>query len=116
MDSLRNCSEVFRLWKQLELKETRGYIRLTLDELEGVRAHLVRMDNGCQEWKTPQLVEALGSWTRRNPVTLRENKIKKSCKANQFKVECVYCEQLDYKSADSEKVKSVSDHRKILSE
>ena len=99
-----------------KLKETNGYLRLTLDKLQGIRADLVRMDNGWQEWKFPQLVDALESWTRRNPITLRENKIDKSFKSNQFKVECVYCDQSDHKSAGCEKVKSVSDRRKILSE
>ena len=47
---------------------------------------------------------------------MRENKFQKSFKANQFKVECFYCDQSDHKSADCEKVKSVSDRRKILSE
>ena len=47
---------------------------------------------------------------------MRESEIQKSFKINQFKVECIYCEQSDHKSADCEKVKSVSDRRKILSE
>ena len=55
--------------------EINGYIRLTLVKLQGIRADLVRMDNGWQEWKFSQSVEALESWTRRNPITLRENKI-----------------------------------------
>ena len=74
------------------------------------------MDNGWQKWKFPQLVETLESWTLRNLITLRENKIDKSFKVNQFKVECIYCDQSDHKPADFGKVKSVSDRRKILSE
>ena len=61
------------------------------------------MDYRRQRWKFPQLVEALERWTRRNPITLSENKIQKSSKTNQFKVESVYCNQLDHKSADCEK-------------
>ena len=99
-----------------KLKEINGYVRLTLDKLQGIRADLVRKDNGWHEWKFPQLAEALESWARWNPITLKENKIQKSFKANQFKVEYVYCNQSDHKPADCEKVKSVSDRRKILSE
>ena len=58
-----------------KLQEINGYIRLTLVKLQVIRADLVRMDNGWQEWKFSQSVEALESWTRRNPITLRENKI-----------------------------------------
>ena len=98
------------------LEEINGYVRLTLDKLPGIRADLVGINNRWQEWKFLQLAEDLKSWTRRNPITMRENKIQKSFIVNQFKVECVYCDQSDYKSLDCEKVKSVSDRRKILSE
>ena len=49
-----------------KLKEINGYVKLTLDKLRGIRTDLVRMDNGWQEWKFPQLVEALESCTWRN--------------------------------------------------
>ena len=74
------------------------------------------MDKGSQEWEFSQLEEVLESWTPRNPITLIENKIQKSFKANQFKVEYVYCNQLNHKSTDCEKLKLVSGRRKILSE
>ena len=45
---------------------------------------------------------------------MRENKIQKSFKAIQFKVECVCYDQSDHKSAECENVKSVSNCRKIL--
>ena len=86
----------FTQWQALEaigkLKEINGSVRLTLGKLNGMRTELVRMDNGWQQWKFPQLVEALQSWTRRNPITSRDNEIQKSFKANKFKVECVYCD------------------------
>jgi len=43
-------------------KEIRGYVRLTLDKLPGIRADLVRLDDEWQEWGFPQLVEALRKW------------------------------------------------------
>ena len=36
----------------------RGYVRLTLDKLPGIRADLVRLDDNWQEWRFPQLVGA----------------------------------------------------------
>ena len=69
-----------------KLKEINGYVKLTLDELQRIRADLVRMDKGSLEWEFLQLTEAFESWTRRNPITLTENIVQKSFNANQFKV------------------------------
>ena len=43
-------------------KDCRGYLRLTLVKLPGIRADLVRLDDNWQEWRFPQLVEALTKW------------------------------------------------------
>ena len=43
-------------------KDNRGYVRLTLDKLPGIRADLEIMDNNSKEWRFPQLVEALRQW------------------------------------------------------
>ena len=67
------------------------------------------MDNEWWELKFLQLVEGLENWNIRNPKTLIENKIQNSFKANQFKFESVYCDHSDHKSAECEKVKSISD-------
>ena len=99
-----------------KFKEINGYVRLTLYKMHRIRADLVRKDNRCQERKFPQLVEALENWIQRNPIALRKNKFQKSFKASQFRVECAYCDQSDHKSANCEKIKSVFDRRKILSE
>ena len=40
-------------------KDIRGYVRLTLDKLPGIRADLVRLDDNWQECGFPQLVEGL---------------------------------------------------------
>ena len=49
-------------------KDMRGYVRLSLHKLPGIRADLVRLDDNWQEWGFPQLVEALRKWCERNPV------------------------------------------------
>ena len=51
-----------------KLSEVNGYVRATIDKLEGIRGDLVRMDDDWQEWKFPNLVEALRKWTERNPI------------------------------------------------
>ena len=50
------------------LSEVNGYVRATIDKLEGIRGDLVRMDDDWQEWKFPNLIEALRKWTERNPI------------------------------------------------
>ena len=54
-----------------KLSEVNGYVRATIDKLEGIRGDLVRMDDDWQEWKFPNLVEALRKWTERNPLKTR---------------------------------------------
>ena len=51
-----------------KLKVMDGYARAMLDKLTGIRADLVRTDDGLQEWGFKQLVEALRKWCERNPV------------------------------------------------
>ena len=45
-------------------KDIGGNVRLTLDKLSGIRSDLVRLDDNRQEWRFPQLVEALRKWVR----------------------------------------------------
>ena len=42
-----------------KIKEMNGYVRITLDKLQGIRADLLRNDDNWQDWKFQQLVEAL---------------------------------------------------------
>ena len=50
-----------------KLGEVNGYVRITVNKLEGIRGDLVRTDDDWQEWKFDQFVEALRKWTVRNP-------------------------------------------------
>ena len=45
-------------------KDIRGYVRLTLDKLPGIRADLVRLNDNWQECGFPQLVEGLRKWCK----------------------------------------------------
>jgi hypothetical protein len=57
-----------------KIGEVNGYVRATIDKLEGIRGDLVRMDDDWLEWKFPQLVEALRKWTERNPIKASSEK------------------------------------------
>ena len=61
------CSSVQALETMGKFEEVNGYVRMTLNKLEGIRGDLVRTDDDWQEWKFDQLVEALRKWTVRNP-------------------------------------------------
>ena len=52
-----------------KLKDIKGYVRLTLDKLPGIRADLVRLDDNWQQGDFCQLVDSLRRWTERNPKT-----------------------------------------------
>ena len=51
-----------------KLNQINGYVQITLNKLQPIRADLVRLDTSRQKWKFPQLVEALREWTIRNPL------------------------------------------------
>ena len=61
------CSNVQALETMGKLGEVNGYVRMTLNKLEGIRGDLVRTDDNWQEWRFPQLGETLRKWTIRNP-------------------------------------------------
>ena len=52
-----------------KLKDIKGFVRLTLDKLPGIRVDLIRLDDNWQEWGFWQLVDSLRRWTERNPET-----------------------------------------------
>lgn len=55
------------------MKEISGYLRMSINKLQGIRGDLVRTDDNWREWDFPKLVEALRKWTERNPVELELN-------------------------------------------
>ena len=116
-----------------KLRDINGYVRTTLDKLEGIRGDLVRNDKDWQEWDFPRLVEALRQWVERNPVSNKDDKHDSKsgyrggrstgyrdrayhAKQSETKRVCVYCESAEHKSKDCTKVVSVTDRRKFLQE
>ena len=110
-------------------KEIRGYVRLTLDKLRGIKADFVRLDD---DWQVcggfSHLEKSLRKWCERNSVPLYSQKggnfgrhDKGGDRTFQAKQEdwepkpCVYCKSAEHKSVDYEKIKGVADRRKYLS-
>ena len=50
------------------MTEINGYVRMSIDKLQGIRGDLVRTDDNWREWGFPKFVEALRKWTERNPI------------------------------------------------
>ena len=105
-----------------KIKEMNGYVKVTLDKLQGVRADLVRNDGNQQDWIFQQLVKVLEKWTVRNliPLSDRQNpgigySYSKSYQAKQSKSSYVYCEKPGHRSSDCKTAKTVTERRKILS-
>ena len=106
-----------------KLKDIKGYVRLTLDMLPGIRADLVRLDDNWQEWDFCQLVDSLRRWTERNPKTAgnpeknfrRENLFQVRDKDQKPAYVCVYCEKPGHKSSECELVSGTPERRLILS-
>ena len=80
-----------------------------------------------QDWKFPQLVEALENWTCRNYKFLNHKPLSEDNRANpyrnpneiyqanQYQIECVYSKKSDHWS-DCQIVKTISERRKLFSE
>ena len=110
-----------------KLVEVNGYVRPILDKLPGIRADLVRMDDDWQEWKFPQLVEALRKWCERNPIQHgeqsthdhasrppRREKFLHVKKQDRSAKVCVYCTSNSHKSSDCQAAKTVAERKQHL--
>ena len=110
-----------------KLKEISGYVRMSIDKLQGIRGDLVRTDDNWREWDFPKLVEALRKWTERNPVELELNEKPPDRKKPPFLQDrsfqalqkderargCVYCEKPDHRSVDCKTVASVDERKRV---
>ena len=110
-----------------KLKEISGYVRMSIDKLQGIRGDLVRTDDNWREWDFPKFVEALRKWTERNPVELELNEKPPDRKKPPFLQDrsfqalqkderargCVYCEKPDHRSVDCKTVASVDERKRV---
>ena len=119
------------LWPNLQalktmgrIKEVNGYVRMTLDKLEGIRGGLVRTDDNWQDWEFSHLLEALRKWTTRNPPKPVEERPdpSKPLKTKSYQVRqhdprrrpCVYCESSNHQSVNCDTVRTTYERKKQL--
>ena len=84
-----------------KIKYIKGYVRLTLNKLPGIRVDLVRLDDNWQKQYFCQLVGSLRRWSERNPKTAgnpeknvgRENLFQVRDKDQKPAYASVYCEK-----------------------
>ena len=104
--------------------EVNGYVRLTLDKLDGIRGDLVRTDDNWQSWKFPNLIEALRKWTERNPPRQEDKTERKprDLRSRSFQTRdkevqprlCVYCNSTQHKSVKCDKITTATERKKHL--
>ena len=80
-----------------KLKEINGYVRLTLDKLQGIKADLVTTDDDWQDWKFPQLVKALESYTCRKFKPLNYKPLSEYNRTNSIEIRITYIRQFNIK-------------------
>ena len=105
-----------------KLKEVTGYIRMTIDKLEGICNDLVRTDDDWREWQLPEVIEALRKWTMRNSLKLDDIHLEKHSRSSNFQTRqqeskpmgCVSCNEAGYRSMEFKRFVAVSDRWKIL--
>lgn len=111
-----------------KLDKVSGMTRSVLEKLKGVKADLVRGNDGWQDWDLPRLIAELKKWRDINPV--EENITKKHTRKSGFyytrdgdrrdgdrrKRACVYCEAEDHNSKDCSVVASVDQRKRQLAE
>ena len=117
-----------------KIREVNGYVRMTLDKLEGIRGDLVRTDDKWQHWDFPHLLEALRKWTIRNLPKHREeresqdkllphkpmkpflpkNGSYQTCQKEPKRIPCVYCESVTHQSVNCDKVITLQERRREL--
>eukprot|EP00794_Sanderia_malayensis_P016557 gene16557-18234_t len=88
------------------------------DDARQVGRHLGRFDRfneNWQEWRFPQLVDALIKWTERNPIEHEiRQKIFTATQVSYQRKTRVYCGNVNHKSGDCKMVEQVSERRNIL--
>ena len=98
-----------------KLGDVRGNVALTTDKLAGIRGDLVCNDDDRQNWDFVKHCDALGSWTRRNPVESSEDhrdetpqskhdQIARRSYGMQHTRECVYCEDPTHRGLECHRV------------
>ena len=114
-----------------KIERVNGTTRNVLDKLKGIKADLVRGEEGWQDWDFPRLVVALKKWKNVNAIENNYQDNNKSSRPKRFgprsdfyhtkdgdrkKRVCVYCEDSSHLSKNCPKMSSVSARKKFLAE
>ena len=115
-----------------KIERVNGTTRNVLEKLKGIKADLVRGEEGWQDWDLPRLVIALKKWKDIHSVdSMNQDHFnsKSPPKRNGTKSDfyhakdgerkervCVYCEDSNHSSKDCSKVSTVSARKKLLAE
>lgn len=116
-----------------KIREVNGYVRMTLDKLEGIRGDLVRTDDNWQDWDFPHLLEALQKWTIRKPPKHSEERQSQDklpphkpmkpflpknrsyqTRQEEPKRPCIYCESVNHQSVNCDKVITLQECKREL--
>ena len=102
-------------------------VRFTFDKLEVIKSELAMTNENWSEWTFVQFVEALGKWTKNNPVTDNQSgKFRRergrSFFANRDNLPahrmkgCPYCSSDAHRATNCDKVEKPEERKKILAE
>ena len=104
-----------------KLEKVSGLTRNVLEKLKGIKADLVRGNEGWQEWDLTRLITELKKWRDINPVE-ENGSLKRGRKAlfvkngERRKQLCVYCDAENHSSKDCSVVTDVDKRKKLLAE
>ena len=110
-----------------KLADVKGNVRSILDKVKGIKADLVRGNEGWQEWNFNDLLRELKKWREINPIDEDIDKIPPKgrqlnsrsrfshARDDKRVRSCVYCEDSTHKSVACPKIITTGDRRKILS-
>ncbi len=101
-----------------KLDKVSGMTRSVLEKLRGIKADLVRGNEGWQDWDLTRLIAEIKKWRDINPVEDNSKKQRKSgfYHATGRKRACVYCDAETHNSKDCPTVTDVDQRKKMLAE
>ena len=102
-------------------------VRFTFDKLEVIKSELAMTNENWSEWTFVQFVEALGKWTKNNPIKEKQSLKCGRERGRSFFVNrdnvfsppskgCLYCSKDTHRATNCDKVVKPDDRKKILAE
>ena len=102
-------------------------VRFTVDKLDAIKSELAMTNENWNKWTFEQFVEALGKWTKNNPVKDSQQKKFPREKGRSFFANrdngntyhtrgCLFCSDENHKALNCDKVVRCEDRKKIFAE